>query len=56
MKRQLSASELADESQLALAALFAPERGQGIILLEDLDRLARALGVNVGGVSEGLIL
>jgi len=40
--------QLADESQLALTTLFALERGQGIILLEDLDRLARALGVNVG--------
>lgn len=47
VQRQWSVQQLADESQLALTTVFALENGRGLIMLDDLDRLASALAVNL---------
>ena len=47
VQRKWSTQDLANDSQLALTTICALESGLGLIDLEDLDRLARALRVNV---------
>ena len=50
VQRKWSVQELADESQLALTTIFALENGRGLIVLDDLDRLATALTVNLASL------
>lgn len=47
VQRQWSVQQLADESQLAITTIFALENGRGLIVLDDLDRLATALAVKL---------
>jgi len=46
-RRKLSTQQLADKSHLAVTTIYALERGQGFIDLDDLEELANALAVNV---------
>jgi len=47
-KRQWSMQDLANKSNLTITIVCALELGLGVIDLEDLDNLARALSVSVG--------
>jgi len=46
-QRKLNRQQLADESHLAITTIYALERGQGFIDMDDLEELANALAVSV---------